>query len=234
MIARSRSASPRLRISSVRQIGLVPERAVPGHRIAVRHARGIGAPERGRHAEQLLGDASEVERQMVALDAPAPRQPAGRAEDRHAVVFGIAVEALVVLDQAERLLEAHDVHGLLVTGLAQRVAQQIVQRGLRGGGHLLDRHAGALARHVVPVGALAVIEWPARVPALRLAQALDERRRKARHGGARGAPARRRLRQRRGAQQGRPSGMQVASAHGAPPHCRPVPKVRPFGRDGNP
>ena len=217
MIARARSASPRPRISCIRQIGLAPERAVAGHRIAVRHARGIGAPERGRDAEQLLGHGGEIERQMMALDAPAPRQSAGRAEHRHAVVLGMAVEALVVLDQAERLLEAHDVHGLLVARLAQRMAQQVVQRGLRRRAHLLDRQTRTIAGHVVPVEPLALVEGPERPPALLLAQAFDEGRDQIRHGRTRGAPARPGLRQRRGAHQGRSWRMHVAWAHGVPP-----------------
>ena len=170
---------------------------------------------------------------MVTLDAPAPRQAAWRAEDRHAVVLGMAVEALVVLDQAERLLQAHDVDGLLVPGLAQRMTQQVVQRGFGRSAHRLDRQTRTIPGHVVPVEPLLLVEGPEGPPALLLAQAFDEGRDQIRHGRTRGAPPRPGLRQRRGAHQGRSSRMHVASAHGVPPLTDGI-RLGRFGRDRNP
>ncbi|MCC2662742.1 MAG: hypothetical protein K0S35_664 [Geminicoccaceae bacterium] len=129
------------------------------------------------------------ERQMVALDPPAPRRATGLAEDRHAVVLGMAVVAPVVLDQAERLLERHDVGRLAVARLAQRVAQEVVDRGLGRGAHRLDRHARPRPRHVVPVAALGIRERPLRGAALAVVERVEQGAGEARHDVARGPGA---------------------------------------------
>ena len=106
----------------------------------------------------------------------------------------MAVVALMeILDQAERLLERHDVGRLTIADLAQRVAQEVVDRGLGRGAHGLDRHARALARHVMPVEALGIVERPLRRAALAVVERLEQGPGEARHGRARRAAA---LRQR--------------------------------------
>src|SRR5437867_3201573 len=96
---------------------------------------------------------------MMPLEAPAPRgRRPGRAEDADVVLLGIAQETAEGLQLAQDLLELHHVVGLRVAHARERRLYQLVSGRAGGGGHVLERDAGAAARYVVPVPALVVAE----------------------------------------------------------------------------
>src|SRR5215471_18925538 len=94
-----------------------------------RHVGGIGPEEGWRHGHGLPGHQGEVEREVMALEPPAPwRARAGRAEHGEGVVVGIAHQA-EGLEAAQHLLEAEYVHGLAVAHAAQARLHELVGRG---------------------------------------------------------------------------------------------------------
>src|SRR5262245_39588115 len=112
----------------------------------------IGAEERGRDRDGAARDQREVEREMMTLEAPAPRGGRfGRAEDAHVVFLGVAQEAAEGLDLAQDLLQLHHVDRLRVAHARERCLHELVGGDTGGGRHILERDSGAALRYVVPV-----------------------------------------------------------------------------------
>ena len=63
-------------------------------------AIGAGAGEERRHRDVAGGGQGHVQRQVMALEAPAPREAAGRAEYLDEVAAGIAEAALLLAQHA--------------------------------------------------------------------------------------------------------------------------------------
>ena len=152
------------------------------------HLGRIGAEERRRDRDRLAGHEREVEREMMALEAPAPgrRGRIRRAEHRDRVVLGIAQEPAERLELAQHALEADHVDGLGVADRREARLHQLVGRGPRGRGHRLEGQALAAARDVVPVEALLVGEGEDGAPPRIVGQRGEKRRRRAGHRRARG------------------------------------------------
>ncbi len=116
------------------------------------HFRGIGAEERRRARDRgVVGD-REMQRQMMAFDAPAPRAlRRGRTENGEEVELGIAnvraLPAVRVFDRVEEDFELHDRGGGQVALLAEAGFEQLVRELALRLGHFLPRHA--LAREHV-------------------------------------------------------------------------------------
>ena len=76
---------------------------------------------------------------MVPFDSPAPGRSGLRvAEDDPSVVVRVPVEPPTLLDRAKHLLEAHDVGGLVIAGVAQRRLQERVRGGALAAVHGLQ------------------------------------------------------------------------------------------------
>src|SRR4029077_3892880 len=109
-----------------REILLLGERTLPALRPRGYFGR-IGAEERGGHRDGTAGHECEVEREMVALEAPAPgRRRLRRAEHAHVVFFGVAQDSAERLQLAQDLLELHHVGGLRVADSGERGLHQLV------------------------------------------------------------------------------------------------------------
>jgi hypothetical protein len=85
---------------------------------------GIGAEERRGDGDVVGVENGEIERNMMALEAPAPRGLGGRfAEDRHIIEGGIAADG-VFFDFAEDVFEGDDRLGAGGTALAEAGAEE--------------------------------------------------------------------------------------------------------------
>ena len=120
--------------------------------------RRIGPHERGPGHGQLVARRREVERQVVALEAPPPGPVrAGRAEDRDVIVLGIAALGTAFQD-AQNPFQFDDRVGLVVPLAAHRRLEEgmcgapLLQR------HVLEREAVARHGREGPVEALLVAE----------------------------------------------------------------------------
>ena len=109
--------------------------------------------------ERLDWDYVPRERAGLPLKAMDGRQrAAAHALLRAALSDAGYRKATDIMRLAEHLLEAHDVGGLVVAGVAQRRAQERVRRGALVAVHALQRESRARARDVVPVEPLVAID----------------------------------------------------------------------------
>jgi hypothetical protein len=114
---------------------------------------------------------------VVPLQPPAPG-PARRrlAEDAEVVVLRIAEETSVrALDLPEHLLEAHDRGGLHHAAVPEGRRHHRVRQGLLVWLHLAEGQTVAIARDVVPVEALLVVEVEPHLGRLFRSEGLEER-----------------------------------------------------------
>lgn len=120
---------------------------------------GVGADE-GRGEEDVLAvDDREVEREVVAFEAPAPGFVGGGfAEESDEVVGGIAATGVVLLELLEEELELHDGLGFGHAGVAEAGPEEREAEGLDLGRGVAEREAFALERDEIPVFALFVGE----------------------------------------------------------------------------
>lgn len=115
---------------------------------------GIGAHERGRHGNAFARDEGDVDRKVVALEAPAPAlRVAGSAENGDVIFGGVALER-VVFDFGEDTFQAHDLVGLEFALFAQGGVDERDGRLALGVGHFLERKSGAVAGRVAEILAL--------------------------------------------------------------------------------
>lgn len=97
----------------------------------------------------------EVQREMVAIDAPRPGLAVTRcAENREDVVLRI-ISRGVVLDLRHDPLELHDLPAALVALFRERRAKERERRFLPALVHFLEREPRPLLRNIVPVEPLA-------------------------------------------------------------------------------
>ena len=95
---------------------------------------------------------------MVALETPPPcRDFVGLTIDGDMVALGVAHQA-ERLDFAQHEFEFNDVHHFLVPGHRQRGLQQRVDGIARSAIEILQRHAIAAARRVMPIEAVGVVQ----------------------------------------------------------------------------
>src|SRR5207245_8223458 len=104
------------------------------------HLGRLGAEERGSHGERLARYQREVERQVMALEPPAPARIRPRsAEHADRVVVGIAHQATEGLHLAQHTFQADHVRRLGVARSAQARLHQLVLRDAPGARDLLER-----------------------------------------------------------------------------------------------
>ena len=146
------------------------------------HLGRIGAEERGRDRHGTARNEGEVERQVMPFDAPGPgRRGLRRAKNGHVVLVGIAEEPAEGLQLAQDFLQLHHVGGFRVTDARERGFHELVPGCSCRRRHVLERQAGASARHVVPVHPLVLAEREHGRLALARLERRDEGRGRARH-----------------------------------------------------
>src|SRR5262249_57258560 len=92
------------------------------------HFGRVGAEKRRRARRHPGPDHIEADREVMALEAPAPRLlVAWRAEDRQEVGLMVARHALTALDGTEDLLELHDRRRRQVAARAEAGLEQVVR-----------------------------------------------------------------------------------------------------------
>ena len=124
----------------------------------------VGREERRGGAHQLAVDQREVEGEVVAFPAEAPRAlGVGRAEDRHEIVLGVAQRAGAFLQLEQHLFEGHDRLGLHVAAAAQGDGQDGLGEVTLARIHGLERETLAGGRHEDPVRPLGVVELEGRL-----------------------------------------------------------------------
>ena len=114
----------------------------------------VRAEEGRRHRDHFLVEIGEVEREMVALHAPAPGGVrTGFAEDGEGVILRIAEgrAGLVLFELCQDFLHAHDGDGFFVAAAAQPACQQRLREEALWLRHFLHRQPFACARNEVPV-----------------------------------------------------------------------------------
>ena len=140
-----------------------------------RTSAGLAPKNEGVAATILPFSSSEVERQVMALDAPAPLALVRRrAEDRQEVALGVAHRALALLEFLEHLLQAHDRGGLEVAAAADPRRDQAERQGPLLGRQLLDRDAQPVPGNEVPVQPLGGIKREDGLLGLVLAERVEE------------------------------------------------------------
>ncbi len=164
------------------------------------HLRRIAAEERRRRGDQRAVDDGEVQRHVVALDAPAPRhllRRRRRAEDREEVLLRIAFERRAArrlragrplrgLQRFQHGLEIHDRRRGQVAALAQPGLEQVAHQLMLRRAHVADQESLArkhLGRDEMPVRPLVRLERKRRLLKLRRLEALQQRHRRSRHRG---------------------------------------------------
>jgi hypothetical protein len=121
----------------------------------VAHRGRMGASEERRHRDLAGGGNGHVQREVMALEAPAPGEAAGRAEHREIVAAGIAEAALLLAQHAFQ--QAHAVENPQALLVQHRGEQRARRVGL-GRLHLAQAETGAAARDVMPVEAVGGVE----------------------------------------------------------------------------
>ena len=142
--------------SSRREILLGAEHAEARQRAAA-HLGRVRAEERRRHADARRRD-DDVQRDVVALEAPRPRLRQRRLAEQHDLVVADAARQARRVEHSQDLLELHDLHDLEIAARAQQRRQQLVRQPPLLAGHEVERHADALRRPVRPVLARFVAE----------------------------------------------------------------------------
>ena len=107
----------------------------------------------------------------MAFEAPAPREPAGRTEDRDVVAAGVAEAALLFAQHA--FDEAHAVEQFQALLVQHRGEQRPGRLGL-GRLHLAQGETRAAARNVMPVEPVVELEGDQRLPALAVVEKSEE------------------------------------------------------------
>jgi hypothetical protein len=125
------------------------------------------------HRRAIL-EMRDVEREMMAVDAPSPRRAvAGITEDGEHVIGGV-IGLVVALDLGNDGFEPHDVFGAAEATLAEGGAENRHRGQVLGCVHLLERDATTFLRYVVPIEALARVEGEAGAGALLQRQAREK------------------------------------------------------------